>query len=72
MSQGSEASPADAAAVYLTDEVFLYRVVGLAGNGADAVARLKDSYGLDTVTASATDLRPHPCAPTSRGDNRGG
>ncbi len=54
--QRIEASQADAAAVYLTNEVFLYRVVGLAGNGADEVVELEDCYGLDIVTVAATDL----------------
>ena len=42
--------------VYLTNEVFLYRVVGLAGSGADEVVELEDCYGLDTVKVAAMDL----------------
>ena len=57
MSQRIEASRADAAAVYLTNEVFLYRLVGLAGRGADEVVELEDCYGLDIVTVSAMDCR---------------
>ena len=60
MSQRIEASRADAAAVYLTNEVFLYRLVGLAGRGADEVVELEDCYGLDIVTVSAMDCRARP------------
>ncbi len=49
-------SQADAAGVYLTNEVFLYRIVGLAGSGADEVVELEDCYGLDIVTVAAMDL----------------
>ena len=56
MRQRIEASQADAAPVYLTDEVFLYRVVGLAGGGGDEVVELEDCYGLDIVTVAAVDL----------------
>ncbi len=53
---GIEASQADAAAVYLTNEVFLYRVAGVVGSGADEVVELEDCYGLDSVKVSAVDL----------------
>lgn len=40
--------------VYLTDEVFLYRVVG---SVQDDVVELEDCYGLDVVTVSVQALR---------------
>jgi hypothetical protein len=43
---------ADSAGVYLTDEVFLYRVVG---EPSDAV-ELEDCYGLDVVRVPADEL----------------
>ncbi len=43
--------------MYLTDEVFLYRVAGLVGSGADEAVELEDCYGLDVVKVSAADLR---------------
>lgn len=55
MSQRIEASQVDAS-TYLTNQAFLYRVVGTAGSGADRVVELEDCYGLDTVMVSATDL----------------
>jgi hypothetical protein len=44
--------PADSAGVYLTDEVFLYRVVG---EPVDVV-ELEDCYGLDIVRVPADEL----------------
>jgi len=43
--------------VYLTNEVFLYRVVGPGSSGADDVVELEDCYGLDVVRVRARDLR---------------
>ena len=42
--------------MYLTNEVFLYRVAGVVGSGADEVVELEDCYGLDSVKVSAVDL----------------
>lgn len=54
---------------YLTDEVFLYRVVGLVTNQAEAAVILEDCYGLDIVEVRLARLRarrfrivtPDPC-----------
>jgi hypothetical protein len=42
--------------VYLTNEVFLYRVVGLVG-GPNDVIELEDCYALDVVRVPMNDLR---------------
>jgi hypothetical protein len=42
--------------VYLTNEVFLYRVVGLAASETDEIVELEDCYGLDVVRVPVTDL----------------
>jgi hypothetical protein len=46
----------DEGGTYLTDEVFLYRVVSALG-GADGVFELEDCYGLGVVRVSIDDLR---------------
>jgi len=46
----------DDGSTYLTDEVFLYRVVS-AGDGVDGVFELEDCYALDVVRVSVHDLR---------------
>jgi hypothetical protein len=43
--------------VYLTDGVFLYRLVGLARSGAGQIVELEDCYLLDVVRVSITNLR---------------
>jgi len=43
--------------VYLTNEVFLYRVVGVHASGGDEEFELEDCYGLDVVRVPARDLR---------------
>ena len=43
---------ADGAGVYLTDEVFLYRVVGEVGESVE----LEDCYGLEVVRVPALEL----------------
>jgi hypothetical protein len=43
--------------MYLTDEVYLYRVVGLVAGGQDGVVELEDCYWLDVVRVPAKDLR---------------
>ena len=45
------------AGTYLTDEVFLYRVVGVTSNGAAETVELEDCYRLDVVQVSVGDLR---------------
>jgi hypothetical protein len=47
---------ADDAGAYLTDEVFLYRVVGLVGSGTGEMVELEDCYGLDVVDVPVRDL----------------
>jgi hypothetical protein len=42
--------------VYLTDEVFLYRVVHLTATSGDAIVELEDCYGMDVVCVAATEL----------------
>jgi hypothetical protein len=44
----------DSAGVYLTDEVFLYR---LAGVTAEGMVELEDCYWLDVVRVPASDVR---------------
>jgi hypothetical protein len=46
--------------VYLTDEVFLYRLVDLVALAQDDVAELEDCYLLDVVHVSLSDLRARP------------
>ncbi len=46
----------DAVGVYLTDEVFLYRVVGLVGSRVREIVELEDCYGLDVVRVPLRDL----------------
>ena len=48
---------AGGAGVYLTDEVFLYRVVALVTGDQDDVVDLEDCYFLDTVHVRMRDLR---------------
>ena len=43
--------------MYLTDEVFLYRVVGWVADGRDGVVELEDCYLLDVVRVSISDVR---------------
>jgi len=47
----------DQPGAYLTNEVFLYRVVGLVSSGAGVLVELEDCYGLDVVRVPAKDLR---------------
>jgi hypothetical protein len=49
--------------VYLTNDVFLYRVVGLTGSGVNDVIELEDCYGLDVVRVPLRDLRAHRLRP---------
>jgi hypothetical protein len=43
--------------VYLTDEVFLYRVVRSVASGVEHVVELEDCYGLDVVRVPASALQ---------------
>ena len=43
--------------VYLTDEIFLYRVTGSIGLGAALTIELEDCFGLDVVRVAADALR---------------
>ena len=60
---GLEASPADEhVGLYLTDEVFLYRVIPPVGDDAEETVELEDCYRLDVVRVrlaevSARELR---------------
>jgi hypothetical protein len=47
----------DKPGVYLTDEVFLYRVVGSIGSGVDPAVELEDCFRLDVVRVAVSDLR---------------
>ena len=47
----------DQAGVYLTDGVFLYRVVHLLETGTGEVVDLEDCYWLDVVRVPVNDLR---------------
>jgi len=50
---GADVEQIDSASLYLTDEVFLYRVVRLAGE----MVELEDCYRLDVVSVPARDVR---------------
>ncbi len=45
------------AGAYLTDEVFLYRVVGPVASVVDELVELEDCYSLDVVRVPLKDLR---------------
>ena len=53
---GTAAAPIDTG-VYLTDEVFLYRVVGSLTDAVDEVVALEDCCGLDVVPVHVSHLR---------------
>ncbi len=57
MPAGAVAGQIDATGVYLTDEVFLYRVVGMVASGVGEVVELEDCYWLDVVHVQVRDLR---------------
>lgn len=44
-------------AAYLTDEVFLYRVVGFVAGEHGGMVELEDCYGLDVVRVPLSSLR---------------
>lgn len=51
------AGPSDGSGFYLTNEVFLYRVVGLVASGVDELVELEDCYGLEVVRVPVRELR---------------
>jgi len=46
-----------AGGIYLTNEVFLYRVAGVDASGADEMLELEDCYLLDVVRVPARAVR---------------
>lgn len=52
-----DAARAVQVAGYLTDDVFLYRVVDVLMTGAGEMAELEDCYGLDVVCVPVSSLR---------------
>jgi hypothetical protein len=46
----------DEAGFYLTNGVFLYRLLGFVEGGSDDVVELEDCYGLDVVRVPLDDL----------------
>ena len=54
---GADAGHTGEASVYLTDEVFLYRVVGAVASAAGEIVELEDCYRLDVVRVPVQDLR---------------
>jgi hypothetical protein len=50
-------STLDRVSTYLTDGVFLFRVVGVVASGADKMVALEDCYWLDVVDVPLSDLR---------------
>ena len=60
-----------AAGQYLTDEVFLYRVVGFVADESRATVQLEDCYWLDVVSvpmAHVSARRLRPVVPLTSGD----
>ena len=53
---GTAAAPIDTG-LYLTDEVFLYRVVRSVASGVEHVVELEDCYALDVVRVPASALQ---------------
>jgi len=53
---GGTATNADYVGKYLTDEVFLYRVVDVLATGAGEMAELEDCYWLDIVRVPVSDV----------------
>ena len=47
----------DGTGVYLTDEVFLYRVAASMRRGTEEIVELEDCYQLDVVPVPISDLR---------------
>jgi hypothetical protein len=47
----------DRRGVYLTDEAFLYRVVGVVASAGGELVALEDCFGLDVVRVPLADVR---------------
>ena len=43
--------------MYLTDETFLYRVIGLTASANGGTVELEDCYGLDVVEINVRELQ---------------
>lgn len=56
LASGDAVCVADEPGVYLTDDVFLYRVVGFVA-GPVATVELEDCYRLDVVRVALPDVR---------------
>jgi hypothetical protein len=54
---GDGACQADGAGLYLTDGVFLYRVVRVVGSGRGEMVELEDCYLLDVVLVPIGEVR---------------
>jgi hypothetical protein len=54
---GAIAGHIEGAGVYLTNEVFLYRVVGFVAGGVADMVELEDCYRLDVVCVPVADVR---------------
>jgi hypothetical protein len=54
---GTISRPTAPAGAYLTDGVFLFRVVDLVASGVGEMVDLEDCYWLDVVRVPLTDLR---------------
>ena len=54
---GAVAGQTHGGGVYLTNEVFLYRVVGFIESAAGQIVELEDCYRLDVVRVPVTDVR---------------
>ena len=68
-SASTDADPPRAygADVYLTDGVFLYRVVGAMATAAGEMVELEDCYRLDTVPVHMRELRTRRLRVVTRG-----
>jgi len=60
LSAGAVSRPTARAGVYLTDEVFLYRVVDIVASGMGQMVDLEDCYWLDVVRVPVTALDTRP------------
>ncbi|MGO9960209.1 MAG: hypothetical protein ACLP50_30260 [Solirubrobacteraceae bacterium] len=54
---GASAGRVDGVDLYLTNGVFLYRVVGVTGSGMGEMVALEDCYRLDVVLVPIADVR---------------
>ena len=50
-------APFDDVSLYLTDEAFLFRVVGVADTDAGEMVELEDCFGLEVVRVPFTETR---------------